>query len=787
MKKLFLFCCLAWAFESLCAQSNPPIPILNSYPEGKDLVIFLDFDGHYNSVSSRWSGFHSNQAWYAEPSGYTADQVQTAFDIVAEDYRPFQVNVTTDSLVYEQAVFNRKIRVVITPTASWYSNFNGGVAFLNSMAFGDDTPVWAFSSNLGNPKWVGDVCSHEAGHALNLPHHGGYDQNCVNTYTYEYGIGTGETSWAPIMGATYNVEIGSWDYGLLRCSNSIVDDIARIQASGFLLRADDIGNSFETARASFFEMAGDSIELEENGIITSGNDGDVFKITLDDPAFLHIVSSHAGGPGVGNLDLNLRIGQEGKPEKIYAPLSTISVMIDTLLQPGDYYFTISGDAHENFPNYGTTLANYGSLGAYQLAIAGKLAQISVDLGQDTIVKCAGSPWTLDAENAGTTYLWNTGATTRTIAVNAEGWYGVTVKRAGLQASDSVYVSATDSIVPVFAYNYPDQCGPVRVAFEDESESPCNQSVVKREWNFGDGSPVLSNTTGKLTHEFVEAGRYDVSLKLFSADGAAHEYKRSVNVVMVNPPSISLGENIQICKGQNVSLSPLFREGGRVGEDEYTWSTGSHNSSIVVGTAGTYSVRLQSGADSQHCSTTDTITVSYSTRLTATAGVVNDGLFGYRFAGNASSCDPASPPAHWHWDFGDGTSADTRTASHRYHMPGDYVVELSVSNDQSLQSVRDTVSVNFIYPLKKFDQRLYFPLADRTISVRFFRVQIRDAIELDADAQGEYELLNTLGQSLGSGVIQKGHNQILAGRVEKGVFFFRITSGKGMNVYRLIKL
>jgi hypothetical protein len=51
------------------------------------------------------------------------------------------------------------------------------------------------------------------------------------------------------------------------------------------------------------------------------------------------------------------------------------------------------------------------------------------------------PLCLDAENAGATYLWNTGATTQTISVNTAATYSVVVTTAfGCDASDAVVVN-----------------------------------------------------------------------------------------------------------------------------------------------------------------------------------------------------------------------------------------------------------------------------------------------------------------------------------------------------------
>jgi PKD domain/Reeler domain len=62
----------------------------------------------------------------------------------------------------------------------------------------------------------------------------------------------------------------------------------------------------------------------------------------------------------------------------------------------------------------------------------------INLGGNISV-CAGTTITLDAGNAGASYLWNTGATTQTIQVNTAGFYFVTVTQNSCSASDSLQV------------------------------------------------------------------------------------------------------------------------------------------------------------------------------------------------------------------------------------------------------------------------------------------------------------------------------------------------------------
>jgi hypothetical protein len=71
---------------------------------------------------------------------------------------------------------------------------------------------------------------------------------------------------------------------------------------------------------------------------------------------------------------------------------------------------------------------------------------TVNLGRDTAI-CSGATYTLNAGNAGATYLWNTGQTTQTITVSTSGLYFVDVTTTSTRR-DSVLVS----ILPVSNYS-----------------------------------------------------------------------------------------------------------------------------------------------------------------------------------------------------------------------------------------------------------------------------------------------------------------------------------------------
>jgi len=340
---------------------NAQVPVLNSYPSAR-ATIFLDFDGQYvTGTSWNWSGPIN-----AQPSGFSTDQMTEIFNRVSEDYRVFNINITTDSTVYATAPSTQRIRVIVTPTYQWYGSV-GGISFVGSFTWGDNTPCWVFSSLLANnPKYVAEACSHEAGHTLGLQHQSAYTSSCTKT-EYNPGTGSGEISWAPIMGVGYYKNLTTWHYGTNTYGcNYYQDDMAIISSSGnnFGYRTDDIGNTHTAATSVGFTSTG----FTTTGLINSGTDKDVFQFTLSTPTYVHLnaIPQNVGAAGTivysgANLDIRLSLlNDKGDTIAIYSPANMTNAVVDSNFNAGTYYAVIEGTANAN-------VVKSESLGYYSLA------------------------------------------------------------------------------------------------------------------------------------------------------------------------------------------------------------------------------------------------------------------------------------------------------------------------------------------------------------------------------------------------------------------------------------
>jgi hypothetical protein len=353
-KSRLVLCVIGFLF-SFCSYSQ--IPIYNSYPSAP-ATIYLDFDGHYLEGTS----WNYNGPLTLGPSNLTSSQITEIFNRIAEDYRPFKINITTDSNKYLQAPPTQRMRVLFTITSDWYGPA-GGVSYIGSFTWGDNTPCFVFTALLNyQTKYVAEAGSHEIGHTLGLNHQSAYDAGCNKTNEYNAGIGSGEIAWAPIMGVGYYRNFTLWHYGSdpWGCS-SYQDDLSIITSSdnGFGYRDDDYGaTTNNSATAANFVNGRFSV----SGVIEKVDDQDVFKFTMPAKGMFRLDANpyNVGtGDNGSNLDVKLELLSGRNVVNTYNPDLLLNATIDTILSAGTYYLRVQNSSN-------LYASNYASLGSYTL-------------------------------------------------------------------------------------------------------------------------------------------------------------------------------------------------------------------------------------------------------------------------------------------------------------------------------------------------------------------------------------------------------------------------------------
>jgi predicted transcriptional regulator len=200
-------------------------------------------------------------------------------------------------------------------------------------------------------------------------------------------------------------------------------------------------------------------------------------------------------------------------------------------------------------------------------------------GSNTI--CSGSSVNLTA-NGGTTYAWNNGATTATIAANATGNYTVSVTNAaGCTSTASTAITVITPTVASISANGP--------------TSFCTGQNVVLTANAG-ASYLWS--TGATTASITVAATNSVSVQVTYASGCVST--SPVTVVTANAlpaATITASGATSFCPGSTVTLTAS-------NGSSYAWTNGATTSSIVVSAAGNYGVTVGNAAG---CSATSALT------------------------------------------------------------------------------------------------------------------------------------------------------------------------------------
>lgn len=175
--------------------------------------------------------------------------------------------------------------------------------------------------------------------------------------------------------------------------------------------------------------------------------------------------------------------------------------------------------------------------------------------------CAGTPLTLDADNPGSQFLWNTGAITQTINVTTTGIYAVAITNGSCVIHDTMDVN----FIPY----------PVVNLQPNTTICPGNQLQLDA------GNPGLTYlwSTGATTQQITvnAVGVYSVTVtdSMCSASD-------STTVGIIAP--LGFADSISICNATNLELNA-----GVPNATSYTWSTGETTQSIAVSESGAYSV------------------------------------------------------------------------------------------------------------------------------------------------------------------------------------------------------
>lgn len=343
--------------------------LLHSKP-GATKIIYLDFDG-YTITNTAWNADNGGAPIVAppwdtdgDPSTFSSGEqtaIQQIWQRVAEDYAPFDVDVTTEypgeaALTRSSSKdANYGVRALISPIGYYWGN-PGGIAYVGVFNQTSDfyKPALIFPENLANDeKYIGEAVAHEVGHTLGLNHDG---DNTTGYYT-------GQGNWAPIMGVGYYHPISQWSKGEYTNANNTQDDLAVITSYGLSYRANDFGGT----RTAATPLTGTLIAT--NGIIAHTGESDYTSFQTDAGAVQITVTPWDRGADLHLLvtlyDANGTVVATNEPADDSS--GTHAASLSLTLASGTYYLAVTGKGSGD--PLTTGYSSYASLGQYTLNIS----------------------------------------------------------------------------------------------------------------------------------------------------------------------------------------------------------------------------------------------------------------------------------------------------------------------------------------------------------------------------------------------------------------------------------
>lgn len=575
-------------------------PIINTAPEYSSMI-HVDFDGMFLN-NANWGNPIQLLA-----SNQSAAQKRVTMRYMDIHYKPFTINFSTDSNLYNATNPKNKFRCMITPT-----NIQGGAGGVSYTGVWDNSGAWqayspnfAFEGSLGNnPIFIGAAACHECGHLLNgCAHNGIYTASCIFSSGYYDHKGSGQTSTCGIMGEGYYSNINEWWYGSMNspvCNDSAQNCLKIITgAYGVTYRADMVGNTIATARPESWN----NNFFSDSSIIERTGDIDIFTIPVNGKIKVIVKPESTDTATNANAMLKVKLrllDANGNQLAIDTPINRLDGNL-TLNYSGVIGIEVSGMGTNNNVDYGYKYnRSQGSIGGYTVyatqangSTTNPCTNFAISVTPQNSSICTGHVLMLSANSVNGqvpfNYVWlpmNVVGQTLSVTPTVNSTYQAFVTDAKGCTANAL---ATVTVLPLPQIQVTPQ-NP-KICQNNSMTISVSGTATKYTWLPSLG---LSSTSGNsITASTSITTTYTVTG--LSVNGCTASTSLIVTVTPNPQISINTSNPNPVCKNSNVTLSAS-------GASSYKWSVGSSGNPLTVSpsTATTYQV---TGIDGNGCTGT----------------------------------------------------------------------------------------------------------------------------------------------------------------------------------------
>lgn len=254
--------------------------------------------------------------------------------------------------------------------------------------------------------------------------------------------------------------------------------------------------------------------------------------------------------------------------------------------------------------------------------------------------------------------------------SAAGNFNVQLVVSNMQGcTDTMIQSITVNPNPTADFLFSTACHTYPSFFTDNSAGALNYF-----WDFGDGSPI--NNSASPSYIYVNSGSYNVELIVENVFACTDTITQLVDV-LVQPQAGFI--NNTVCAGETV----VFTDTSTLGPTTWAWDFGdgsavdnNQNPSHLFNPGGIYTVTLIVG---NIAACMDTIVVPVDVYTVPIPDFLADTVCLFSITTFTDMTTDSAPLASWDWDFDDGNTSFQQNPTYIFQAPGQYDVELIVTN------------------------------------------------------------------------------------------------------------